>query len=72
MSHTFRQVDRETLFLLPPSLDEWLPEGHLARFIVEITAQLDPLSQWFLNLLPNTFPLSFYVFISPTPLSHSV
>ena len=41
MSHTFRQVDRETLFLLPPSLDEWLPEGHLARFIVEITAQLD-------------------------------
>ena len=41
MSHTFRQVDRETLFLLPPSLDDWLPEGHLARFIVEIDAQLD-------------------------------
>lgn len=41
MSHTFRQVDRETLFLLPPSLDDWLPEGHLARFIVEIVAQLD-------------------------------
>lgn len=41
MRHTFRQVDRETLFLLPPSMDEWLPEGHLARFIVEITGQLD-------------------------------
>jgi transposase len=41
MSHTFRQVDRETLFLLPPSLDDWLPEEHLARFIVEIVAQLD-------------------------------
>ncbi len=41
MSHTFRQVDRETLFLLPPSLDDWLPEGHLARFIVEIVARLD-------------------------------
>ena len=41
MSHTFRQVDRETLFLLPPSLDDWLPEGHLARFIVEIVTQLD-------------------------------
>jgi len=41
MSHTFRQVDRKTLFLLPPSLDDWLPEGHLARFIVEIVAQLD-------------------------------
>ena len=41
MSHTFRQVDRETLYLLPPSLDDWLPEGHLARFVVEMVAQLD-------------------------------
>lgn len=41
MSNTFRSVDRETLFLLPPSMDDWLPEGHLARFIVEIVAQLD-------------------------------
>lgn len=41
MSHTFRQVDRDTLFLLPPSMDDWLPEGHLARFVVEIVGQLD-------------------------------
>ena len=41
MSDTFRQVDRDTLFLLPPSMEDWLPEGHLARFIVEIVAQLD-------------------------------
>ncbi len=41
MSDTFRQFDRETLFLLPPSMDDWLPEGHLARFIVEIVGQLD-------------------------------
>ncbi len=27
----FRQVDRETGYLLPPSVDEWLPERHLAR-----------------------------------------
>jgi transposase len=40
MSHTFRQVDRKTLFLLPPSMDDWLPEGHLARFVVEIVGQL--------------------------------
>lgn len=31
----FRQVDRETGFLLPPSIDEWLPERRLARFVVE-------------------------------------
>lgn len=39
MSDTFRQVDRDTLFLLPPSMDDWLPEGHLARFVVEIKGQ---------------------------------
>lgn len=37
----FRQVDRETGFLLPPSVDEWLPERHLARFVVEVIEQLD-------------------------------
>src|SRR6056297_1682415 len=41
MSNTFRQVDRDTLFLLPPSMNDWLPEGHLARFVVEIVGQLD-------------------------------
>ena len=37
----FRQVDRETGFLLPPSVDEWLPDRHLARFVVEIIDRLD-------------------------------
>ncbi|TCS97793.1 IS1182 family transposase, partial [Aquabacter spiritensis] len=37
----FRQVDRKTGFLLPPSVDEWLPERHLARFVVEVIDQLD-------------------------------
>jgi transposase len=37
----FRQVDRQTGFLLPPSVDEWLPERHLARFVVEVIDGLD-------------------------------
>ena len=41
MSHRFRQFDRDTLYLLPPSLNDWLPEGHLARFVVEVVEQLD-------------------------------
>ncbi|MDR9417840.1 transposase, partial [Gracilimonas sp.] len=41
MSVNFRLVDRETAYLLPPSIDEWLPEDHLARFVVEIVDQLD-------------------------------
>ena len=40
MSH-FRQCDRNTRFLLPPSVDEWLPGDHLARFVVDIVDQLD-------------------------------
>jgi len=26
--------------LLPPSLDEWLPEGHLARFVAELVDEV--------------------------------
>src|SRR3954447_3728589 len=37
----FRPVDRDTGFLMPPSVDEWLPEKHLARFVVEVIASLD-------------------------------
>jgi transposase len=37
----FREFDRETSFLLPPSLNEWLPERHLARFVVEVVDGLD-------------------------------
>src|SRR5882724_9322339 len=37
----FRQIDRDTGFLLPPSVDEWLPERHLARFVVEVVDGLD-------------------------------
>jgi len=37
----FRLIDRDTGFLLPPSVDEWLPERHLARFVVEVIAGLD-------------------------------
>jgi len=41
MQPKFVEVDRETLYLLPPSLQDWLPAGHLARFVVEIVEQLD-------------------------------
>ena len=37
----FRPIDRDTGFLMPPSVDEWLPERHLARFVVEVIEGLD-------------------------------
>jgi transposase len=41
MSVNFIEWDRKTPFLLPPSIEDWLPEGHLARFVVEMVEQLD-------------------------------
>lgn len=37
----FVPVDRYTAYLLPPSVDEWLPSDHLARFVVEVIDRLD-------------------------------
>ena len=41
MSGKFQPIDRDTPCLLPPSVRDWLPEKHLARFVVEIVDQLD-------------------------------
>ena len=37
----FIPVNRQQQYLLPPSVDEWLPDNHLARFIDEVVEQLD-------------------------------
>src|SRR6204780_4681624 len=37
----FRPINRNMDFLMPPSVDEWLPQRHLARFVVEVIEGLD-------------------------------
>ena len=37
----FRPINRDIDFLMPPSVDEWLPQRHLARFVVEVIEGLD-------------------------------
>src|SRR5882672_1072671 len=37
----FVQVDRDTAYLLPPSVQEWLPKDHLARYVVDVVEALD-------------------------------
>jgi len=37
----FVLADRDIAYLLPPSVDEWLPSDHLARFVVEVIERLD-------------------------------
>ena len=37
----FRPVDRDTGFLMPPSVDDWLPQRQLARLMVDVIGGLD-------------------------------
>jgi transposase len=41
MSQNFLDCDREQAFLMPPSLRDWLPEDHLAWFVIETVGGLD-------------------------------
>ena len=41
MAQNFLSCDRDQELLLPPSLREWLPEDHLAWFVLEAVAELD-------------------------------
>src|SRR3954464_9036424 len=41
MAQNFLACDRDQVFLLPPSVDEWLPADHFARFVIAIVEELD-------------------------------
>ena len=41
MAKKYRLYEPDQLFLMPPSLREWLPEDHLAYFVSELVDDLD-------------------------------
>jgi transposase len=41
MPINLREADRDQLFLLPPSVADWLPENHLAFFVLDVVSELD-------------------------------
>jgi transposase len=41
MAKTFRPYEPDQLRLMPPALADWVPEGHLARFVSELVDELD-------------------------------
>lgn len=49
MAKTFRPYDPDQLLLLPPSLADWVPEEHLARFVSDVVDTLD------LTAIENTY-----------------
>ena len=49
MGYNFKEYNPKQSFLLPPSLDDWLPKNHLARFISDVVEQMD------LSLITNSY-----------------
>ena len=41
MAFNFLPCDRDQSYLLPPSLEDWLPEDHLAWFLLDAVGQMD-------------------------------
>ena len=41
VANSYRRVDRGQGFLLPPDMADWLPEGHLAWFLIDAVKAMD-------------------------------
>ena len=41
MGYNFLPCDRDQLYLMPPALQDWLPDGDLAWFILDAVGQMD-------------------------------
>ena len=41
MAARFVNIDRDTPLLLPPNLRQWVPEGHVAHFVLDVVEELD-------------------------------
>jgi transposase len=41
MAYNYTECNRDQLYLLPPSMKEWLPEDHLAWFLIDAVGQMD-------------------------------
>jgi len=60
MEPRFKDTDRHSWFLMPPSLDDWVPENHLARFVVDIVSRLDlsPIRNFYAGRGSDAYPPS--------------
>ena len=41
MAYNFKECNRDQIYLMPPSLQEWLPEKDMAWFIIDVVEQMD-------------------------------
>ncbi len=41
MAYNLKGCNREQIYLMPPSMQEWLPEKDMAWFIIDVVEQMD-------------------------------
>ena len=41
MAYNFKRYDRDQMYLMPPSVADWLPEDHLAWFVLDAVQQME-------------------------------
>ncbi len=41
MGYNIRECNREQIYLMPPGLQEWLPKGDMAWFIIDLVSEID-------------------------------
>src|SRR4030043_1900923 len=41
MAYNFKECNRQQIYLMPPSLQEWLPEKDIAWFIIDVVEQME-------------------------------
>jgi transposase len=78
----YKTYDPDQLFLLPPSLKEWLPENHLAYFVSDVVDELDlgEIEQTYSTRLQGQPPyhpammvkLLFYAYCTGIPSSRKI
>ena len=42
MAYNIKTINREQIYLMPPSLQEWLPEKDMAWFIIDVVGNRSP------------------------------
>lgn len=68
MAYRYRPVVRDQGFLLPPDVRDWLPDGHLAWFVIDAVGVLD-LSRF--RVQQTSTPLNFTARLGAAAPEHS-
>jgi len=70
MARGFIAGDRNQLFLLPPSVDKWVPVNHMVRFIWDIVKQMN-LTAFYFSYRTEGRPPYDPAMMLAVPISHT-